>query len=351
MPVATFLQNNGREWLVAIALAAATVSVLLLARRLLVQRLGHRAAATRTDLDDLFVDLVRRTRGYFVLALGVAVGTLALALPPGPRRFVEVAVILASFLQAGVWGSAVITYIIDQYLRVKRDGDAAAATTVAAFGFLARLAFWVLIAFIALDNLGVDITALVAGLGVGGIAVALAVQNILGDLFASFSIVLDKPFLVGDFIVVGEHLGTVEHIGLKTTRVRSLSGEQIIFANGDLLSSRVRNYKRMAERRVLFTLGVTYDTAAEKLEAIPSMIRSIVERHPAARFDRAHFTGYGAYALEFEVVLYVPSPDFLVYRDVMQAINLEIFRGFAEVGIEFAFPTQTLLIARRSHAS
>jgi len=186
----------------------------------------------------------------------------------------------------------------------------------------------------------------VASLGIGGIAVALAVQNILGDLFASFSIVLDKPFVIGDFIIVGDLMGTVERIGLKTTRLRSLSGEQIIFSNSDLLGSRVRNYKRMYERRISFSLGVAYETSAEQLERIPRMIEEIVSSQPKVRFDRSHFKSFGDFALVFETVYYILTPDYTAYMDAQQAINIAIARKFAEEGIRFAYPTQTIYLAR-----
>jgi len=173
-----------------------------------------------------------------------------------------------------------------------------------------------------------------------GSAVALAVQNILGDLFASFSIVLDRPFVMGDFIIVGEHLGTVEHIGLKTTRLRSLSGEQLVFSNTDLLGSRIRNYKRMAERRVVFSLGVLYQTSPEQLEKIPQMIRDIVEAQTPVRFDRAHFKEYGASSLNFEIVYYVLSSDYALYMDIQQRINYQLKSRLDANGIEFAYPTQ-----------
>jgi small-conductance mechanosensitive channel len=222
--------------------------------------------------------------------------------------------------------------------------DAAAATTLTAVGFVVRILLWSIIILIALDNLGVDITALVAGLGISGVAVALAVQNILGDLFASFSIVLDKPFVIGDFIIVDDYLGTVEHVGLKTTRVRSLSGEQLVFSNADLLGSRVRNYKRMYERRVVFSIGVVYQTPYEKLKEIPTIIQKIIEAQEQARFDRAHFKEYGPYSLNFEVVYWVDNPDYNVYMNIQQAINLAIFERFEEEDIEFAYPTQSLYV-------
>jgi small-conductance mechanosensitive channel len=222
--------------------------------------------------------------------------------------------------------------------------DAAAATTIGALRFIAKLVLWTAVLLLALDNLGLDITTLVAGLGVGGIAVALALQSVLGDLFASLSIVLDKPFVIGDFIIVGDFLGTVEHIGLKTTRVRSLSGEQLVFSNGDLLSSRIRNYKRMAERRIVFGFGVVYQTPAEQLEAIPGMVREFIESLEKTRFDRAHFKGFGNFSLDFEVVYYVLVPDYNIYMDIQQQINLALYRRFEQDGIEFAYPTQTLYV-------
>jgi small-conductance mechanosensitive channel len=195
-----------------------------------------------------------------------------------------------------------------------------------------------------LDNVGIDVTALVAGLGVGGIAVALAVQNVLGDLFASLSIALDKPFTLGDFLIIDDYMGSVEHIGLKTTRIRSLSGEQLVFSNTDLLKSRIKNYGRMFERRVVFKIGVTYQTPRDKIELIPTIIREAIESQEPVRFDRSHFQAYGDFSLLFETVYYVLKPDYNLYMDIQQAINLEIHRRFEQESIEFAYPTQTLIL-------
>jgi small-conductance mechanosensitive channel len=200
---------------------------------------------------------------------------------------------------------------------------------------------------LALDNIpGIEVDALIASLGIGGIAVALAAQNILGDLFASLSIVLDQPFVIGDSITVGEYVGTVEHIGLKSTRVRSLTGEQLIFSNSDLLNSRIRNYGRMEERRVSFTLGVTCQTPYEKLVEIPGMIQEIIAAQPQTRFGRAHFKAYGDFSLNFEIVYCMLTSDYDVFMDIQQGINLEILRRFAEEGIELAYPTQTVFVAQ-----
>ena len=202
-----------------------------------------------------------------------------------------------------------------------------------------------------LNNLGFDVTALIAGLGIGGVAIALAAQNILGDLFASLAIVLDRPFVVGDFIVFGDYLGTVERVGIKTTRIRSLSGEELVCSNTDLLATRIRNYKRMAERRVVFSIGVTYDTTAEQLARLPGLLREIVEAQPAVRFDRAHFQKYGDFALIFEIVYWMLDPDFNRFMDTQQAINLAIYRQAQAEGIAFAFPTQTIHLERSAPAA
>ena len=230
------------------------------------------------------------------------------------------------------------------YTDRKITDDPASVTTIRALGFLATAVVWAAVFLVALDNLGVRVTAMVAGLGIGGVAIALAVQNILGDLFASLSIILDKPFVYGDFISVGDMSGTVEKVGLKTTRIRSISGEQLIFSNSDLLQSRVRNYKRMMERRVVFSIGVVYRTTREQLEAIPGIIRDAIEALPQLRFDRAHFKTFGPSSLDVEVVYYVLSPDFSIYMDRQQAINLTILDRFNDAGIDFAFPTSTVLI-------
>ena len=220
----------------------------------------------------------------------------------------------------------------------------------AALSVAVQALIWTLIVLLALDSLGVNITALVASLGVGGIAIALAAQKILGDLFASLAIVLDKPFVIGDFVVIGEWKGTVERVGLKTTRMRSLSGEQLIFSNGDLLDSRLRNFGRMQERRVMFHVGVTYQTPRQLLERIPDMLRAAVEAQAPVRFDRAHFASYGDFAINFEVVYFVNSAEYNTYMDIQQQVNLSLHTMFEEAGIEFAYPTQTLLLQRAARS-
>jgi small-conductance mechanosensitive channel len=338
-----FYGNPAGAWIVALSILAATVAVMLVGRRVLVGRLGKWAARTATDLDDLVVDLVRRTRLYFIVMVGVIAGSLALALPAATRQGLRTAMVVALCLQAIVWGNGVIQFWVDRYTVRRVNVDGATATTVNALGYLARFVFWIVILLLALDNFGVDVTTLVTGLGITGIAVALAVQNILGDLLGALSIVVDKPFVVGDAITVDQFTGTVEHIGLKTTRVRSLSGEQIVFSNADLLKARIRNHKRLVERRVLFVNGVSYETPREKLERIPAMLRDIVLAQQPVRFDRSHLRSFGESAIEFETVYYVLTDDYNRYMDIQQAVNLEILRRFEQEEIQFAFPTRTII--------
>jgi small-conductance mechanosensitive channel len=241
-----------------------------------------------------------------------------------------------------------VTKLVSDYIISKTDQEET-PSGIAVTTLIVRVIVWAFVVLLILDNLGFNITTLVAGLGVGGIAIAMASQNILADLFASLSILLDKPFKVGDFITVGEFLGSVEYIGLKTTRLRSLGGEQLIFSNTDLLSSRIRNYKRMLERRIAFTVGVEYDTEYEKLERIPGMIKDIILSVDVTRFDRSHFISYGDFSLNIETVYYVLSADYTTYADVQQEINLKLFKKFKEEGIVFAFPTQTIHLAGKQN--
>lgn len=340
------LDNTVQNWLIFIAVTTAALAVAYLFKRIAISRISRLAADTAVQWDDAVAEVLSRTHSVFLLMVALFVGSLALKLPDIVRRGIFTALAVAIIIQVALWLNAVILFSLRRYIEQRKKTDPASAATVNAAGFVTRLALWSVVALLVLDNFGIDVTALVAGLGVGGIAVALATQNILGDLFASLSIVLDKPFLIGDFLVVGEFMGSVEYIGLKTTRLRSLSGEQLVFSNTDLLGSRIRNYGRMYERRVVFKIGVTYQTPRDKLKLIPAIIREAIEAQDNTRFDRSHFQSYGDFSLNFESVYYVSSPDYNLYMDVQQAINLRIHERFEQEGIEFAYPTQTLFVSR-----
>lgn len=337
-----FYGNTLAEWGWAALVGLLVMVGVRLTLKLVLVRVRALSRRTDTDVDDLVVDLLARTKILFVLLVGVWAASIPLALNPMLERWIRAILVVGLLLQAGFWITAGINYALERYRRRQLELDPSGATAVGALGFIARLLLWTVVVLTALANVGIDITAFIASLGIGGIAIALALQNVLGDLFASLSIVMDKPFVVGDFIIVDDYLGTVEHVGLKTTRLRSLSGEQLVFSNADLLGSRIRNYKRMEERRALFTVGVTYDTGYEHLKKIPEMIRDAVESEENTRFDRAHFKQYGDSAIVFEAVYYMLVPDYNAYMDTQQAINLEIYRRFEMEEIDFAFPTRTV---------
>ena len=338
--------NSLLVWATGIGLFLVVWVALLLIRRVLRKRLRMLAKRKDAMISQIASQVVGSTRSWFLMLAALFVGSRIWSLPESIDLQIGRAIMIVTLLQAGFWiAKAFVTFIDFRREREIEDNPGAVAA-MDVLSFVVRVGVWSLVILLMLDNLGINVTTLVAGLGVGGVAVALAAQNILGDLFASLSIVLDKPFVVGDFLILGEHMGTVEKVGIKTTRVRSLSGEQLIFSNNDLLGSRIRNYGRMFERRVVFSVGVTYQTTPEQLRSAQKILREAVESQEKVRFDRAHFQSFGDFALVFEVVYYVLSPDYNVYMDIHQAINLAIFERFAEQSIEFAYPTQTLYLSR-----
>ncbi|OIJ40726.1 mechanosensitive ion channel family protein [Massilia timonae] len=339
------LKNPVADWLVALVVVAAVAAGLDAVKSILARRLAALAARTDAKWDDIAVAALRSTKLLVLIIVGVYAGASFLALPDKAQLFIGRVTITAVLIQVAIWGDrALRTWLVAT--RAQRNEDPDRITSSAAIAFLVRVALWAVVALMVLDNLGVNITTLVASLGIGGIAIALAVQSILGDLFASLSIVLDKPFVVGDFIIVDKMLGTVEKIGLKTTRVRSLSGEQIVFSNNDLLKSRIQNLRRMESRRVVFQFGVSHLTPATLLRGLPEMVQQIVAAQPQVRFDRAHLAGIAAPVFNYEVVYYVDNTDYTVYMNVQQEIYLSILAGLEERGVSLALPVQLVRLAR-----
>jgi small-conductance mechanosensitive channel len=338
-----FWGNTVVRWLTAAGVAVVVYAVLWLVVRVGVRRLAAISTRTRTEIDDLVTEVLGKTRTTILLFVAAYAGSLSVSLPPRLQTGFRHAAFIAAALQIGIWLSAALSVSMERYRKRVIAEDPGSATGMRAIGYIGRI-IWVIVLLVVIDNVGVDVTTLVASLGVGGIAIALAVQSILGDIFASLSIIFDKPFLVGDFVRVGDYTGSVENIGIKTTRLRSLSGEQLVISNSDMLGSRIQNYGRMYERRATFTLGVTYDTPREKLAKIPEMVREAIEAEEGVRFDRAHFKEFGAYSLNIDAVYYVLSPDYAQYMDIQQRINLDLHRRFEEEGIEFAYPTQVVHI-------
>ncbi len=339
-----FFHNSVRDWLTAVGVALGVFVVLWIARSILSHVLSRKISESDTEERGLLLALTKRIHLLFLMVMALYAGSRVLSFPETTSGYVDRIILVIILLQAALVGSRAIRFVIERYKRQKLETNPSAVAMTGSIGFLLTFLLWVIFVLLVLDNFGIHVTTLIAGLGIGGIAVALAVQRLLGDLIASFTIVFDKPFVIGDFIIVGDFLGTVEHIGLKTTRIRSLSGEQLIFPNGDLLQSRVRNFKRMQERRVVFTIGVLYQTTPEQLREIPGIIRTAIESQQPVRFDRAHFKEYGPYSLNFEIVYWIQNPDYTVYMDIQQAINLYLYEQFQERGIQFAYPTQTLFV-------
>lgn len=333
------------RWVLAAVVALLVFAGLRVIRHVILTRLKDLVERTTNVVDDLAVDLVRGTGWPFLVAVSLLVGSFFLALPPGHTVVLRRTFTILLFFQVGAWANRLISFSVDNYLKDKSRGELGSRLAVVAlFNFFARLVVWSVVVLVILDNLGIDVTTLIAGLGVGGIAIGLALQSVLKDTFASLSIILDKPFEVGDFIIIDSFAGTVEEIGLKTTRIRSIAGEQLVFGNDDLLSCRIRNLKRMEERRVLFTFAVGFETDNEALAGLGEMMRQIVDGVEDTRFDRAHLKELSDDGLEYEVAYYVTVPDYNRMRDIHQAICLELHRRFHDAGIRFAHPTRRLVM-------
>lgn len=333
---------GGDQWVWMLILWAVFSVVLIGATRLIASYLTRLKERTARVTPNVLALLFERTRTLLLVFIALY-GALSLV-EAGPRvlglAYAVMVVVIA--VQLVIWANVLVSFFLDRYREQKMADDASAVTTMQAAGLVLRLIIYSVILLVALENLGVDVTTLIAGLGIGGIAVALAVQNILSDLFGSLSIVLDKPFVVGDFLVIDEYSGSVERIGLKTTRIRSLTGEQLIFSNTDLLESRIRNYKRMYERRIVFQVAITYQTPHEKVPAVVDWLTEIVSSKSGVRLDRVHFAALGDSGLEYEVVYHMLDPDYTAYMDAQQSINLDIMNRLAEERVELAHPTQTV---------
>lgn len=342
-----FLGNPLRGWLLAVAAVVGVLLVLPLLRRFVIARVRSIRTEDRPPWADLVLLLITRTRPLWIFVAALYVGLRLLDLPDRVERISTVVIVVVVWLQAAVWGVAMIEFLLrKRNARLQGEGGARQSGSLSVLMFVARVVLFGLALLLALDNLGINITALVAGLGIGGIAVALAVQTILGDLLASLSITLDKPFEEGDWLRIDDLEGTVEHIGVKSTRLRSVSGEQIVLSNADLLKSRVRNMGRMPERRAMFQLGVAYETTPSKLAEVSHIVEKAVVGVPGTRFEYCKMRGFGDSALQFEVVYFVPDPATARYKFILigDEVNRRIHAAFAEQGIAFAYPTRTVIV-------
>ena len=338
-----FWGNKVLDYLMVLAAILSGILIINIILRYLVKRLKKFAGGTASTIDDFFVNVIGRVGIPFLYLLIVYLCVKGLVFPPAFEKVLNYLVLVVVLIFSARFVIMLIGYGIKTFL-AKRAGDEALGRSLNGILIITKILVWAGVIVFFLDNLGFEISAVIAGLGIGGVAVALAAQTILKDLFSYFSIIFDQPFKVGDFIIIDEYLGTIEYIGIKTTRIRSLGGEMLVFSNSDLTDSRLRNYKLMEKRRVVFKLGVVYQTPLKQLKEIPKIIENVINNVKDTVFDRAHFFSYGDFSLIFEIVYYVIGPDYNKYMNIQQEINFCIKEEFEKRGIEFAYPTQTLYV-------
>ena len=311
---------------------------------LILSHLKRLSEKTSTDVDDVFIGVVAGIRPWVYTYITFYIALLLLPVPGLLQTILTGGLLLALVWQLVEVATCFVDYGAKRFIQKDGGGDgvtdSGSATASNMVTLLARILLWAFGGLFILSNLGIEITSLIAGLGIGGIAVAFALQNILQDLFSSFSIYFDKPFRIGDYISIGTDSGVVEKIGIKTTRLRTLQGEELVISNSELTTARVNNFKKLKERRIVTHFGITYETPQDKVRGVPGMVERVFENQKMARLDRVHFTSFGDSALIFEVVYHVESADYNDYLDIQQAVNFDLMKQFAEVGIEFAYPTQ-----------
>jgi small-conductance mechanosensitive channel len=332
-----FLGNELGEWAVALAIFLVTFTVLPLAKRVISARRRREYPESQVYYAlDVLAALAERTSRLFLWGLAVWLAARDLSFPDRIDRALNFVLVLLLWMQVARWVMTAVRHALGLGRRRAPGQERVRGGSMEIVLLAIGIVVWSLAALLALENLGIHVGPLLAGLGIGGIALALAVQTMLSDLLASLSIALDKPFGVGDFLTIDDCQGTVEHIGVRSTRMRSVNGEQIILGNSDLIKARLRNFGRMMERRALFQLDVHYDTPVAALAAVPGAVREIIEATPDVRFDRCHLLRCAPLALQYEVVYFVTTADFKVYANAQQSINLRILERFSAIGVTFA---------------
>lgn len=337
--------NNVEHYLITLGIILGGLLLLRLFRKSILSKLKKWASGTETKLDDYLISGIQKFGLPILNFVVIYFGLHYLVLPEKVEKLIQNALVVIFAYYAVRMISSFARLSLESFIRSQDEGEEK-VKQLAGIMLIINAMLWGIGLLFIFNNFGYDVTAIVAGLGIGGIAIALAAQNILGDLFNYFVIFFDRPFEIGDFITVDDKKGTVEYIGIKTTRLKSITGEQLVFSNSDLTNSRIHNFKRMQRRRILFSLGVIYQTPPDVLERIPTILKDIVAAQPNITFDRAHFSKFGASSLDYEVVYFVESSEYNQYMDLQQKINMQIFHAFAAEKIEFAYPTQTLFLTR-----
>ncbi|MDZ4709845.1 MAG: mechanosensitive ion channel family protein [Saprospiraceae bacterium] len=336
-----FLGNPLKDWAIAVGFIVAVFMLINLLKKPALKRLQKWTASTANAFDDFIILTLETTIIPLLYFITVYLALQYLEFDTKAERVLKVAILFVSTFYLLRLATSFISYIVTSFIG-REEGNESKQKQARGLILVLKGVIWILGIVFLLNNSGYDVTTLIAGLGIGGIAIALAAQTILGDLFSYFVIFFDRPFEIGDFIIVEDKIGTVEYIGIKTTRIKSISGEQIVFSNKDLTDSRLHNFKRMQRRRVIFKTGVTYQTSSDLLKKIPVMIKEIVGSKENADFDRSHFSEFGDFSLNFETIYFINSNDYNIYMDVQQKIYIEILERFKKENIEFAYPTQTL---------
>jgi small-conductance mechanosensitive channel len=338
-----FLGNTAQVWLIALGIIIISFIAIKIIKIIVIKRLKKWSVKTVTTWDDFLISIIESSIIPLLYISSVYFALKTLELNEKVSNVIHIAYMVAFTFFILKMISAAFKKFIYSFIN-RRENSEDKQKQAAGLIVIVNIVIWILGIIFLIDNMGYNVTTLVAGLGVGGIAIALAAQAVLGDLFSYFVIFFDRPFEIGDFVIIGNDNGIIEYIGIKTTRIRTLNGEQLVCSNTYLTNSRLRNFKRMEKRRIVFTLGVTYQTTKEQLAAIPQLVKQIVESKSDLQFDRGHFSGFGDSSLNFEFVYYVNNPDYNIYMDNQQAVYLDIFSTFEEKGIEFAYPTQTLFV-------
>ncbi|MDP7477120.1 MAG: mechanosensitive ion channel family protein [Candidatus Peribacteraceae bacterium] len=336
------LENTVAQLGTAAAVFIAIFIALRVFRKHVIGNMVKMAGKTNTKVDDVVSGFLNSIKMPIYLLIAMFVALQGIHVPESLNLVVDVLILVIIVSQVIKLIEEVFCMVLSAQLQ-KTNKD---AVIPGIFRMAVRMVLWSIGFLLILSNAGVDITSLVAGLGIGGLAISLALQNILSDLFASFSIAIDKPFEIGDFIIVGEHKGTVKHIGMKTTRITALQGEEVVISNAELTTTRVQNYKKMQKRRIVFTFGCTYGAKADQMKKVSADVAKIIDDHDFAEVDRVHFNNFGDSDLQFEAVYYMTTSDYVKYMDTQQDINIQLMKYFEENNLEMAYPTQTLYVKK-----
>jgi small-conductance mechanosensitive channel len=345
------LDNTAIQWGIAVAVTLGSFVLLHLLKRLGSARLRKWAKATETRIDDTISGLVDRTSWLTLTVLAIVFGARSLTLPPAVDRVATRIAALTLLLQVAIWISFTFQDLLLRAIEKRERAGELPRSVTALISVGGRLIVWAIAFLVAVETLGYDATALVTGLGIGGVAIGLALQGILKDIFAFLAIILDGPYAVGDSIQVGDLVGTVERIGIKTTRLRSITGEELVFGNNDLLSSRVRNYHDVQQRRVTVMIGVLYDTPPAVLAQVSDWLRTAIEPIELTDFQRCFLVGLGESSIDFELVVIIHSVDYNEFMKAQQEIILATLERLEEGGVGLAFPTRTLHLSAGSEPS